>query len=148
MTHRPIAIFYHCLLFLGSPAKTLPIAPWIVQEQMDQLEDTGLLAAAQEFHVGVNGGAESEKAVAELIPTKAKVTYHGLDCRNENLTILMLEEWVKTHPGWNILYFHAKGSSKSNHRQGWNAGHTLAQWHDVRSGFQLAKVRGRPRIGL
>lgn len=113
--HRPIAIFYHCLFWLGEPKKVLPLALWIVQEQMDVLSGSGLLAAAEEFHVGVNGGSESTKQLMERMPVGAKfgeVKFHGLDCRSENLTILMLEEWVKTHPGWNVLYFHSKGATK------------------------------------
>lgn len=111
MIMRPIAIFYHCLFFI-SPKKALPIAAWIVQEQMDWLYNSGLLKEATELHVGVNGGPESKKIVSDRIPHKANVIYHGLNSHSENLTIIMVEEWVKTHPGWDILYFHSKGATK------------------------------------
>jgi hypothetical protein len=78
---------------------------------MEQLEKSGLLAAAQEFHVGVNGWEESRGYVQSLIPKSATVRFHGLGSRSENLTLVMLEEWVKSHPGWNVLYFHSKGAT-------------------------------------
>jgi hypothetical protein len=110
---KPIAIFYHALFVIGDPPKPLPAAFPIVEEQMNSLHDSGLLKAASEFHVGINGGAESESIANDVLPYKAKVTYHGLQSRAENLTIVMLENWVKTHPGWNVLYFHAKSSTHS-----------------------------------
>jgi hypothetical protein len=36
---------------------------------------------------------------------------HGLQSRAENLTIIEVEKFVKTHPDWNVLYFHCKGGS-------------------------------------
>lgn len=90
----------------------LPAAPEIVAGQMAALKTSGLEDAATEIHIGVNGTkAESEPFVGLLLPSKAQVTYHGLQCRNELRTIVMLWEWAKTHPGWNVLYFHAKSST-------------------------------------
>ncbi|MCP5787123.1 hypothetical protein NL329_29840, partial [Klebsiella pneumoniae] len=43
------------------------------------------------------------------LTAKAKCVYHGLASRAENLTIVALHEWCKTHLGWAVLYFHAKG---------------------------------------
>lgn len=107
-----IAIFYHGLVCLGEPARVLPHAVWIITEQMDQMERYGLLAAASEIHVGINGGTESMTLAKAKLPAKANVVFHGLASRAENLTIVMIEEWVKTHPGWNVLYLHAKGATK------------------------------------
>lgn len=106
---KPIAIFYHCLFQIEDDI--LPSALEIVSDQMKSLQDTGLLDAAAEMNVGVNGGDESRVFVASLLPAKAKAAYHGLQSRNENLTLVMLEEWVKSHAGWHVLYFHAKGST-------------------------------------
>lgn len=108
---KPIAIFFHGLFVVGDPPELLPNAFNVICEQMAALKSSGLLDAATEFHVGINGGKESEEYVREYIPAKAQVKYHGLQSRAENLTLVMIEEWVKTHPGWNVLYFHAKGSS-------------------------------------
>jgi len=106
-----IAIFYHCLFYLGEPPELRHMAAAIIQEQMEQLAASGLLAAADEMIVGVNGGAESQLIAELVLPAKARVVYHGLQSRAENLTIVELEKWAPAHPGWAVLYFHAKGCS-------------------------------------
>lgn len=107
----PVAVFYHSLFVLDHPDNLLPSAFQIVPEQMAALKLSGLEDAATEIHCGVNGAGESEVYAKSMLPTKAQVTYHGLQSKAENLTIVMLENWVKSHDGWNVLYFHAKGSS-------------------------------------
>lgn len=109
--NKPIAIFFHGLFFLGDPPRHMPNAGCIISDQITQMINTGLWDAASEIHFGINGGKESLPVCETIVPQKATVTYHGLQSRNENLTIVMIEEWVKTHPGWNVLYLHAKGSS-------------------------------------
>lgn len=106
---KPIAIFYHCLFEIDG--EILPSAIEIVDEQMKALEKSGLLNVATEMYVGVNGGDESRVFVENLIPPKAKVVFHGLQSRAENLTIVEIEKWVKGHPDWHILYFHSKGAT-------------------------------------
>lgn len=106
-----LAIFYHCLFFRGEPPQPLPAAADIVSSQMQAVTNSGLLNAVAEFHVGINGGSESEPLAKEIMPEKAAITFHGLQVRNELKTILMLEEWVKTHEGWFVLYFHSKGAT-------------------------------------
>lgn len=108
---KPIAIFYHGLFFLGDPPTLLPSAVAIVNKQMGQLAISGLLAAASEVHVGINGSEESKPLVARFIPPQAHFTLHGLQSHSENLTLVGLQEWVKTHPGWYVLYFHTKGAT-------------------------------------
>lgn len=105
----PICIFYHSLFQLGD--EILPSALSVVQEQMTALKASNLDCAASEIHCGVNGGKESEVYAKALLPAKAQITYHGLESRSENLTLVMMENWVKTHPQWAVLYFHAKGST-------------------------------------
>ena len=106
-----ICLIYHCLFFVDTPDNLRATAVNIVHEQMDQLRQSGLLDAASEFHVGLNGGLESLIVASVLIPPKAKVVLHGLQCHNENRTILMLEKWLPGHEDWYVLYFHAKNSS-------------------------------------
>lgn len=109
----PIAIFYHCLFALDRPDNILDSAVAIVQQQMDICCVTGLAKEAAHFLVGINGGEES-KAIAELVlPRKATKVYHGLESHAENLTLVELEKWLPEHPGWNVLYFHAKGCTHS-----------------------------------
>ena len=111
---KPIAIVYHCLLYLGEPPQLLTNACDIVRSQMDALRDTGLLAAASEMVVGINGGIESDEVANLLLPNKAKRILHGLQCRNECRTIFALEQWAKTHPDWYVLYFHSKGATHAS----------------------------------
>lgn len=107
---KPIAIFYHCLFYLDN--KLLPQACQIVSQQMLDLYDCGLLSAASHFQVGVNGGPESADVAQAMIPFAAVRSFHGLDCRNENCTLLEIEKWRGSHPGWHVLYFHSKGATK------------------------------------
>jgi hypothetical protein len=106
----PIVVFFHCCFFIGDRA--LPAAPRIVHDQMTTLKNSGLLDACDEFRVGVNGGKESEQFVQAFIPSKAIVTYHGLQCRNELRTLLMVEDWCRNFkPEAYILSFHSKGAT-------------------------------------
>lgn len=104
-----ILIVYHCLIELGDPPKVLDNAVNIIREQMDALKSSGLLDAASEFIVGINGGDTSREIASLLIPSKAKIVMHGLQCRNECRTILELEKWLPGHDDWYVLYFHSKG---------------------------------------
>lgn len=108
---RPIAIFFHGLFWLGDPPHHMPNAGCIIANQIVQMTNTGLWDAASEIHFGINGAEESFAVATAIIPSKARITYHGLASHSENLTIVMIENWVKTHPGWDVLYLHAKGSS-------------------------------------
>jgi hypothetical protein len=120
-----IAIFYHCLFVLGDPPEMLPAALEIVCDQMEALRSSGLLDAAEEMHVGVNGGKESEMFANGLLPKKAQITYHGLQSRSENLTVVMLENWVKDHPDWYVFSFHSKGAT---HAMGSDYGSFAHRW--------------------
>lgn len=145
-----IALFYHCLFFTSPPIKECPAAIEVVFEQMEILKQTGLLDAAQHFMVGVNGGAESRIYVQSLIPSKAEVHYHGLECHNENRTVLALEQWLPGHEDWYVLYFHAKGATwpysdfmRSRWRECMNRC-CLKNWQrcvdDLRVGFEAVGV--------
>ncbi len=108
----PIIIFYHCVFQIGGD-HLLSSRP-IVHEQMKALRESGLEAHAQEIHIGINGGKESKVNAQGLLPTKAKVVHHGVECRNENLTLLMLCKRAKEIDGEAyILSFHSKGASHS-----------------------------------
>ena len=109
---NPIAIFYHCLFALGDPPVFLPNAVNIITDQMDHLKQSGLEDAATEIIVGINGGEESRPIARLLLPSKAKLVMHGLQCRNECRTILTLEQWLPGHEDWYVLWFHSKGATK------------------------------------
>lgn len=110
---KPIALFYHCLFLGGDPPQLFPAAPAIILRQMTELEKSGLLAAASHFCVGINGGDESRKIADKCLPGTAHKVFHGLQCKNENRTILELEKWLPFHDDWNVLYFHSKGATHS-----------------------------------
>lgn len=109
-----VAIFYHCLFYYGEPPELSMNALSIIRDQMDAINRTGLLAAAKELHVGINGGKESLDMARLILPPQARCTMHGLNSRNENSTILMLEQWLPGHQGWYVLYFHSKGATHAN----------------------------------
>lgn len=108
---KPIAIFYHCLLFRDNPPVLIDNAVDVITEQMSQVEGSGLSDAANEFIVGINGGNESVLLCRILFPQKAKIIAHGLQSKSENLTIVELEKWLPSHPDWLVLYFHSKGAT-------------------------------------
>lgn len=83
----------------------------IIHGQMSEIRRSGLLAEAKEFHVGINGGAESLEVAHLFIPAKAQIELHGLDSHSENPTIRMIEKWLPGHSGWYVLYFHSKGAT-------------------------------------
>ncbi len=130
-----IAVFYHCLFCIGN--EPLWSAVKVVHEQMKALKESGLEDAATEIHIGVNGGKESEIYAKQFLPKRAQITYHGLESRAENLTIVMLEKWLKDHDGWCVLYFHCKGathpldSSYAAYSGSWRRtmmGHLVENW--------------------
>lgn len=143
-----IAIFYHCLFELGSPPEVRDLALEIVREQMMQLQQSGLCSEAETFLVGINGGAESRALAHVLIPAKAKLVMHGLASRTENLTLVQIEQWLPKHPGWAVLYFHAKGAShldlaKIKYSARWRncmMHHLVTDWRkclqDLEAGFE------------
>jgi hypothetical protein len=106
----PIVVFYHCLFRIdGQP---LPSAEGIVREQMMMLKTSGLEDAATEIYVGVNGLPMRDVAGEVTFPPKAKVTYHGEQCRTELRTLLMIEDWCRSRKGEaHILSLHSKGAT-------------------------------------
>lgn len=106
----PIVIFFHAVFSIDG--KHLPASRPIVHEQMKALKDSGLEDAASEIYVGINGDASSKVYANGLLPEKAKVFYHGAQCRNELRTLLLAQNWVREHQGEAyLLMLHSKGAS-------------------------------------
>lgn len=103
-----IAIFYHCVFQIYQ--QRLPAAVGIFNSQMKALEDSGLLFETDNFFIGVNG---DNVTLPVTYPEKATVVHHGLKCRTELRTLRMLEKWLPGHEDWLVLWFHAKGATKS-----------------------------------
>ena len=115
---KPLAIFYHCVISGGERAIDPDYAINMMSHQMSALKESGLMAAASEFIVGVNGSEADAIAAACLCDDKATVVHHGKDSMTEIPTFQMMHEWAKQHPGWYVLYHHTKGVS-SRAADGW-----------------------------
>jgi hypothetical protein len=115
-----IAVFYHCLFYLGDPPDLSERAIRIVMGHVAELRRSGLMNHIRELQVGVNGGQESLVPARMLFPGLAKIHLHGLDSRNENSTIRLVEQWLPNHPGWLVLYFHSKGATHTD-KDAWKA---------------------------
>lgn len=146
----PIIIFHHACFLLGDPPTLSDSALQIGIEQMEALKNSGLLEAASEFHVGLNGGTESEFLAQAIFPEKAQVKYHGLSSKSENLTLVMIEDRLKTIDGEAYIFYqhqkgssHAQGSDYSSLAGRWRHRmmfHCVTNWHqcvaDLESGFE------------
>lgn len=106
---------------------------------MADLTDSGLVDACAEMIVGINGGNESLSLAADMFPAKANIVLHGLDSRNENSTIQLVEKVSKKYPEAYVFYFHAKGATRaagsdwSIHANRWRGcmmHHLVQNWRD------------------
>jgi hypothetical protein len=110
----PIIVYHHGLLFQGTPPRVNPLAVRIATEQVNALNASGLIKDCSEFHVGLNGGEESQLLAKQIFTRKAMIQYHGLASHNENATIMALWERAKQIDGpAYILYQHQKGCTKT-----------------------------------
>lgn len=132
-----IAIFYHTLFYIGDQLRMSAVN--VVREQMTQLKQSGLLDAADQFVVGINGGEESAQLANVLIPSKADITLHGLASRAENLTIVEIEKWVRDHLDWAVLYFHSKGAT---HEPNSDYGKFAGRWRRCMMNHMVSNWRG------
>lgn len=127
-----IAIFYHGI-FRGTVRPIDPIfSTALMAEQMAALEACGLADFANEIWIGINGPEEDGDLARMLAPTKAKVIAHGEGTGTEITTMNIIREWVKSHSGWYVLYFHMKSASHpENPNTRWRLNmeqHVLANW--------------------
>lgn len=108
---KPIAVFYHGLFTHGEP-RTFRIGAYqIISEAMNLLHISGLADVASEITTCFNGSEKDRDYALAIVPSKAKIIMHGDNSFAENLTHVLIEDWVKSHPGWYLLYFHAKGAT-------------------------------------
>lgn len=139
----PIAIFFHCVFSIGG--KHLPAAESIVNSQMKALQDSGLLDAASNFFIGVNGEYGTSPVT---FPEKANVIYNGSRCKTELRTLRVLEKWLPGHEDWAVLFFHSKGATHKigdSHSDPWrncSMHHLVKNWEycvaDLRRGLDSA----------
>jgi hypothetical protein len=172
-----VAVFYHCLFAIGSRVQStleptrppltsgsLPAATGIVEAQVKALVESGLFARADRVFIGVSGGPECFELAGRLFAPltagpagagkRVVVNFHGLEARNENRTLLMLERFVDEvslldKSDWSICYHHSKGAThppgeKQNTR--WRAcmqRHVIEGWQQCLDGL----VRGYDMVG-
>lgn len=86
----------------------------IVQDQMWALEKSGLLAAASELHMGVSSGTVNLCGVSMFAPKCANLFRNGDETCGELPTLCVLQQWLKTHQDWYVVYFHTKGAQFPN----------------------------------
>lgn len=107
---NPIAIWHHSYLSGGDPPPDASHSLRIVIEQMTALEESGLSRSASEIHLCVNGSEADHIAVCCCAPEKARVIHHQSGHGSELPTLKLVQDWVKDHPGWYVLYHHTKGA--------------------------------------
>lgn len=108
---HPVAIFYHCIFTGTERPINAGFAMDLMAQQMQTLEDVGLVNHASAMYVGVNGDESDADIARMLAPSKATVIAHGDGTGTEITTMNLIREWVKSHSGWYVLYFHTKGVS-------------------------------------
>lgn len=135
-----ICLVYHCVFSIDN--RRLPAAEAIVTSQTKALKDSGLLDAASNFFIGVNGEYGTSPVT---FPEKATVVYHGGQCRTELRTLRILERWLPGHEDWAVFYFHSKGAThhpddpRSNEWRECSMHHLVKNWRncvqDLQRGF-------------
>ena len=108
---RNIVIFYHALL--RAPGLDTDWLFQLLADQMASLRDSGLSDAAEKIFIGVNGTELDRVGVSLLAPKKA-VLFASPQGKTELPTMIFMQNWVLSNPGWNVLYFHMKGSKFPN----------------------------------
>jgi len=140
----PIVIFYHAVFSIDG--KHLPASRPIVHEQMQALKVSGLEDAASEIYVGINGDESNAVYANGLLPAKAKIVYHGNECRNELRTLLMIEDWCRVNQREAyIFYFHSKGAT---HAPGSSYGETNSKPWRLGMMADLVTNWGKCVVGL
>ncbi len=105
-----IALFYHCKI-RGSGIPDELAAQVIVGEQLQALQQSGLLAVADEFTIGIDGDKQDLSKVAELCPCdRASLVAHNGRATFEFGTLEFLRQSLRR--GWAVLYHHSKGVTK------------------------------------
>ena len=109
-----LAIWYHCKIS-GEGVPSEDFAVNIVAQQMYALRQSGLSAAASEFHIGVNGTDSDALTVCSLAPGAPILHVHGPSARTEIPTQNILRAWLPGHEDWFVLYHHSKGITHPGH---------------------------------
>ena len=120
---KPISVWYHTILYRGhNPAdprfSQKQIDPdWSISlmlEQIETLKSCGLLDAAKELVVCVNGDAENQIAARSCAPSKARFIDNGPNSKSILPTVRALRSWALDHQDWLVCFFHIKSVTHAN----------------------------------
>lgn len=106
-----IAVWYHCRLFGGNPPLNPDYSIALMGQQMETLNNSGLLAAANHLFVCVNGNGENRVAARCLAPVKAQFVEHGAKAESLLPTVNALRLWCIANPDAMVCFWHIKGVS-------------------------------------
>lgn len=104
-----ICVWYHTRLFGGEPTINPDWSIPLMMEQMDMLNTTGLLSAAAQFVVSVNGGSDNQVAARGIAGNKATFIDNGANAKSLLRTMNEVRSWAIQHPDWALCFFHIKG---------------------------------------
>jgi hypothetical protein len=113
-----ISLWYHAMFINGQVPKDLRFSQkpmeeeWSISlmlDQMDTIKKSGLLDAAQELVVCVNGDAINQTIARAAAPPKARFIDHGPNAQSLLLTVHALRQWAIEHKDWFVCFFHMKG---------------------------------------
>lgn len=105
---RPVAIFYHIYMGGGSIPCDHDNVLGIVTDQLSSMRVCGVMAKADQVTVGVSGSDLDAFMVRGMIG-KGSVVHHASG-NGELPTMILMQFFCKTHPGWDVLYLHTKGA--------------------------------------
>ena len=145
---RELAVFYHVGASWDRRHSDRPVTGhWrtILRDQAAQWTESGLLAAADRFVVGVSGTEDEAMEVRGLLPAKAMVMCHGQGAHWEIPTLEQVRMHAKTNPEAHVFYHHTKGASDDsliNRVWRFEMQHfTVRKWRDcvdlLRKGYDL-----------
>lgn len=104
-----IGVWYHTRLFGGEPTIDPNWSIPLMMDQMNTLQECGLLNACHELVVSINGDSSNQSAARSIAPKKAKFIDNGTHCKSLLKTMNEVRGWSSEHPGWALCFFHIKG---------------------------------------
>lgn len=122
------SIWYHTTLECPAHNIHLPNSIPLMLEQMETLKSTGLLDAADELVVCVNGDSVNQSAARASAPKKARFIDNGKTAESLLPTTMHLREWSQTHKDWLVCFFHNKGVTHPGSLFNWQWRKCMEKW--------------------
>jgi hypothetical protein len=106
----------------------------IVQEQWNQIKDSGLLDAVDKIHVGCLGPKSDFNKVVDLIYCDKVAFYHDISTGLYEFFTLKILEYQSSISDFNGFYIHTKAVTWPNHEGG-------KYWRDYMNYYNIIKWR-------